>query len=204
MLNFRPFFSLHLYVYEFWSFARPIAYENFAFGNKMLAFLKKSKLISIYDIWGCIENWQGNYFLMFFTIDVGDFTCSAGFFSFMWEISHACRKSGKIVSRRETPSQCGRVGSPGSALNNNYWAVDRKSTERTEEIEIFGKIFSGITKTYSTYGSFERGLFSLLRDVSWPIVSVFKSILVQCQCTHVSPFERSNRKNKTKQNETKK
>ena len=28
------------------------------------------------------------------------------------------------------------------------------------------KIFSGIINAYSTYGSFERGLFNLLRDVS--------------------------------------
>ena len=38
-------------------------------------------------IFGCMppaayENLQGNYFLMFFTIDAGDFTCLAGFFSF--------------------------------------------------------------------------------------------------------------------------
>ena len=55
----------------------------------------KSKLISIYDFWGCIENWQGNYFLMFFPTDAGEFTCLAGFFSFMWEILHACRESGR-------------------------------------------------------------------------------------------------------------
>ena len=65
---------------------------------KMLDFtslFKKSKLISIYDFGGCIENWQGNYFLMFFPTDAGDFTCLAGFFSFMWEILPACRESGR-------------------------------------------------------------------------------------------------------------
>ena len=64
---------------------------------KMIDFTSflKSKLISIYDFWGCIENWQGNYFLMFFPTEAGDFTCLAGLFSFMWEILHACRESGR-------------------------------------------------------------------------------------------------------------
>ena len=73
----------------------------------------KSKLISIYDFWGCIENWQGNYFLMFFPTDAGEFTCLAGFFSFMWEILHACRESGRnsvqagdSLSMRESWKPC--------------------------------------------------------------------------------------------------
>ena len=37
-----------------------------------------------------------------FFIDAGDFTCLA-------------KKAGEIVSSRETPSQCGRVGSPAEA-----------------------------------------------------------------------------------------
>ena len=84
MLNFRPFLSLNLYVYEFWSFARPLAYKKILHfvSYKMLDFTSffKSKLIGIYNFWGCIENWQGNYFLMFFPTDAGDFTCLAGFF----------------------------------------------------------------------------------------------------------------------------
>ena len=73
----------------------------------------KSKLINIYDFWSCIENWQGNYFLMFFPTDAGDFTCLAGFFSFMWEILHACRESGRnsvqagdSLSMRESWKPC--------------------------------------------------------------------------------------------------
>ena len=83
--------------------------------NKLLDFTSflKSKLISIYDFWGCIENWLGNYFLMFFPTDAGDFTCLAGFFSFMWEILHACRESGRncvqagdSLSMRESWKPC--------------------------------------------------------------------------------------------------
>ena len=82
---------------------------------KMLDFIFvfKSKLISIYDFWGCIENWQGNYFLMYFSTDAGDFTCLAGFFSLMWEILHACRESGRnsvqagdSLSMRESWKPC--------------------------------------------------------------------------------------------------
>ena len=35
------------------------------------------------------------------------------FFSFMWEILHACRESGRNSVQAEDSSQCGRVGSPG-------------------------------------------------------------------------------------------
>ena len=63
--------------------------------------------------WGCIENWQGNYLLMFFPTDAGDFTCLAGFFSLMWEILHACRETGRngvqagdSLSMRESWKPC--------------------------------------------------------------------------------------------------
>ena len=115
MLNFRPFLSLNLCVYEFWSFARPLAWEKFAFGELQNAWFHvffKSKLISIYDFWGCIENWQSNYFSMFPT-DAGDFTCLAGFYSIMWEILHDCRESGRnsvqagdSLSMRESWKPC--------------------------------------------------------------------------------------------------
>ena len=39
------------------------------------------------------------------------------------------------------------INSFACALNNTYWAVDRKSTQWPEKIEIFETIFSGITKT---------------------------------------------------------
>ena len=77
----------------------PLPIRKFAFGELQNAWFHhvflKSKLISIYDFWGCIEYWQGNYFLMFFPTDAGDFTCLTGFFSLMWEILHACRESGR-------------------------------------------------------------------------------------------------------------
>ena len=81
---------------------------------KMLDFTSflKSKLISIYDFWGCIENWQGKLFSMFFPTDAGDFTCSAGFFHSCGRFYMLAGRVGEIVSRRDTPSQCGRVESP--------------------------------------------------------------------------------------------
>ena len=32
-------------------------------------------------------------------------------------------RAGEIVSRRETPSQCGRVGSPADTGTSQYWQI---------------------------------------------------------------------------------
>ena len=74
------------------------------------------------------------------------------------------------------------------AFNDNYWAVDGKSTQWSPRllrpIDRLSAVFS------ICYAMFHR-----------TIVSVLISILARCQCTHVLlPFGRSNRKNKTKQN----
>ena len=90
----------------------------------------KSKLINIYDFWGCIENWQGNYFLMFFPTDAGDFTCLAWFFSLMWEILHAYRESGRnsvqagdSLSMRESWKPCVILTEP-CKLHDLYTCID--------------------------------------------------------------------------------
>ena len=51
-------------------------------------------------------------FQMFFPTHGGDFTCLAGFFHWCGRFYMLAGRAGEIVSRRETPSQCGRVGSP--------------------------------------------------------------------------------------------
>ena len=98
MLNFRPFLvSIYMYM-NFGVLHAPLPKKILHLVSyKMLDFtlFLKSKLISIYDFWGFIENWQNKYYLMFFPTDAGDVTCLAGFFSLMWEILHACRESGR-------------------------------------------------------------------------------------------------------------
>ena len=88
--------------------------------------LFKSKFISIYNFWRCMPMKIGKVILIskVSPTDAGDFTCFTGFFFYCCGRFYMLGgRAGEIVSRRETPSQCGRVGSPGiihSTLYNNF------------------------------------------------------------------------------------
>ena len=107
MLNFRPFFSLNLYVHEFWSLNVPLSKKILHLVSyycliSRLCFKKKSQLKSIWFFGRLHDSLPNKVF------------------------SHWCRrfymlggKAGETVSRRETPSQCWRVGSPAEAEGKN-------------------------------------------------------------------------------------
>ena len=84
---------------------------------KMLYFT--SYHISVYDFLGCIENWLGNYFLMFSPLMREILHAWRDFFLSCGRFYMLAGRAGEIVSRRETPSRCGRVGSPGYTI---LWA----------------------------------------------------------------------------------
>ena len=85
MLNFTSFLKSKLICIIFWGVACLLAYEDLQ-GNYFLSF--SPLMLEILHVWRDFFHWCGRFYML------------AG-------------RAGEIVSRRETPSQCGRVGSPG-------------------------------------------------------------------------------------------
>ena len=103
----------------FWSFARP----------KKILHLVSYKML---DFKSCFNLNQGNYFLMFSPLMREILHAWRDFFHSCGRFYMLAGRAGEIVSRRETPSQCGRVGSPGY-LNDRVKELQVLSTIPTKD-----------------------------------------------------------------------
>ena len=102
MLNFTMFTSflyLNWYVWLFWCMP-PCLYENLQ-GVFFLGF--SSLMREILHAWRDFFHWCGRFYML------------AG-------------RAGEIVSRRETPSQCGRVGSPALSIITTRSIAEKRIT----------------------------------------------------------------------------
>ena len=97
-----------------------------------------------------------------------------GIFSLMREILHALRESGRIVSRWETPSQCGRVGSPEFLIQ--YRSVVRWSTGAHAICGLGSSYHSTIKKRWSDV---EHWTVSTSLKSSWNYVEISTELNVQ-------------------------